>query len=132
VHRSQVELSEGVLDLLARLLDVAGDLVLLAFRFQLLVVSHLPGGFLHVTLGFLGGVSRLVPHLTHTGSSPRSPDRGYPPKSRANLVHLREHATRTHNPCPDEPERGSAPQRWAGTEGHCAQAEPPPYHRQCT
>src|SRR5450755_453669 len=53
-------LLEGVLDLVAGLLDVALGLVGLAFRFQLVVAGRAADAFLDITLDLGGLVGRLV------------------------------------------------------------------------
>src|SRR6478735_6319203 len=59
---------EGVLDLLAGLLDVGARLVALALGLELLVVGRLAGGFLRLALELVGLVVELVVQ-THRRSS---------------------------------------------------------------
>jgi len=53
-------LLEGVFDFLAGLLEVALGLVAAAFGFERLVAGDLPGAFLDLARGLLGGVLGLV------------------------------------------------------------------------
>ncbi len=54
------DVPDGVLGLVAGLLDVRRCLVAMTFGFQLLIAGRFPGGFLDLPAGFLRGVFDLV------------------------------------------------------------------------